>query len=700
MNASIEKYRAVIKNQIDEEFESICNNILSENNINFLIQNVISMISNSEFKEDINMNLINDKDNYWNAMYEKNKIILNYFQQNKPGILDNLKERFISIIQTEFLQNLEKKILWRDFLKDSLVSIQKDINIKYTEMLNKCDYQEDLEKYIEKYDIFYEKILIDLKTKYFNNISEKRFEEAKNSIKNICKEEYIKILNNKLPIWENIKNDILSRIKENLDSYLFKIFNQKEFKDQINQNEGTKESFMNIIPLEIKENKQIKKSKENELNNYIESEIKKAINTFNLKKDKLPLFEDYLKEKIKLCSNKVDMKIKELLNKFHYQEDKIIFNSDSIFSFLTNNDEKIYENVGSKIEEMNYKLRELCDEKSKEYDSLILKTKPEWNIIKSEKISEIKKICENYGNKLDGVYFQEDIQKIDINNLKKRIIETPDLFKDVESCKKQEINNEIDKIINEEIIVKQNSLQKSLPNWSDIKMQLIDNIKFKMSIKSKNNLDYTNLNNVINVLCQYIETCSDIFNRCKTEEKKNEIRIETKNIAREIGQEYISQKQEEEKRRGLEEQKKIEEQQRRRLEEQKKREKDLILINLINQFYQREREKEEREQREQKEIKQGKTTFDFSDVELPIRYKYKQNDYNVNENNNNEVNNENIDDENNENNDEENIDNENNNDENIDDENNDDENNDDENNDDENNDDENNDDENDSDNNE
>ena len=198
---------------------------------------------------------------------------------------------------------------------------------------------------------------------------------------------------------------------------------------------------------------------------------------------------------------------------------------------------------------MNYKLRELCDEKSKEYDSLILKTKPEWNTIKSEKISEIKKICENYGNKfLDGVYFQEDIQKIDINNLKKRIIETPDLFKDVESCKKQEINNEIDKIINEEIIVKQNSLQKSLPNWSDIKMQLIDNIKFKMSIKSKNNLDYTNLDNVINVLCQYIETCSDIFNRCKTEEKKNEIRIETKNIAREIGQEYISQKQEEEKR--------------------------------------------------------------------------------------------------------------------------------------------------------
>ena len=39
---------------------------------------------------------------------------------------------------------------------------------------------------------------------------------------------------------------------------------------------------MNIIPLEIKENKQIKKSKENVLNNNIESEIEKEINTFNL----------------------------------------------------------------------------------------------------------------------------------------------------------------------------------------------------------------------------------------------------------------------------------------------------------------------------------------------------------------------------------------------------------------------------------
>ena len=362
---------------------------------------------------------------------------------------------------------------------------------------------------------------------------------------------------------------------------------------------------------------------------------------------------------------------------------------------------------------MNYKLRELCDEKSKEYDSLILKTKPEWNTIKSEKISEIKKICENYGNKfLDGVYFQEDIQKIDINNLKKRIIETPDLFKDVESCKKQEINNEIDKIIKEEIIVKQNSLQKSLPNWSDIKMQLIDNIKFKMSIKSKNNLDYTNLDNVINVLCQYIETCSDIFNRCKTEEKKNEIRIETKNIAREIGQEYISKKQKEENKKRLEEQRRIEEEMRR--EQDKKFFQNLFDIMNQNiqrereQREQREREQREREQREQREREQReKTNFsEFFENENIDDENYGDENYgdeNIDDENNDDENNddENYDDENydeknyvDENNDDENNDDENYDDENYDDENYDDENNDDENNDDQNNDDENNDDDN------
>ena len=62
LDTSIEKYRNLIKKQIDEEFNSICNNIISKNNINFIIKDIISMINCSEFIEDINMDLLNQKD--------------------------------------------------------------------------------------------------------------------------------------------------------------------------------------------------------------------------------------------------------------------------------------------------------------------------------------------------------------------------------------------------------------------------------------------------------------------------------------------------------------------------------------------------------------------------------------------------------------------------------------------------------------
>ena len=72
---SLEQYRKTIKEQIDKEFESICENILSDENINSLIKDIITMINDSEFKEDINMDLINNTDKFWNDMYEKNTII-------------------------------------------------------------------------------------------------------------------------------------------------------------------------------------------------------------------------------------------------------------------------------------------------------------------------------------------------------------------------------------------------------------------------------------------------------------------------------------------------------------------------------------------------------------------------------------------------------------------------------------------------
>jgi len=97
---------------------------------------------------------------------------------------------------------------------------------------------------------------------------------------------------------------------------------------------------LRIIPPDITQNSQIKKEKQNEIHNLIENEVENAVKMLNEKREKMSLFEESIGNKIKICSKIIDDKMKEILNKFHYLEDKIIFNSDTIFSLLTNNQEK------------------------------------------------------------------------------------------------------------------------------------------------------------------------------------------------------------------------------------------------------------------------------------------------------------------------------------------------------------------------
>jgi hypothetical protein len=92
---SLEKFRKSIKEQIEILFNSICEDILSDKNINDILKNIIIMINETEFLEDVNMNLINNKEKFWKDEYEKNKIILNYFKETKINILNNLKENFL-----------------------------------------------------------------------------------------------------------------------------------------------------------------------------------------------------------------------------------------------------------------------------------------------------------------------------------------------------------------------------------------------------------------------------------------------------------------------------------------------------------------------------------------------------------------------------------------------------------------------------
>ena len=600
LDTSIEKYRNLIRKQIDKEFNSICNNIISKDNINFLIKDIIHMINISEFKEDINMDLINQKEKFWDEIYEKNKIIFNYFKESRPAIVDNLKERFFSIINSILQNLLSQKIMWSEFLKDSLSSIEKYINESYINMFYKCDYEEDIEKYVEKYDIFYEKKIKPIQDKFYKNKSKERVKEAEEKIKNICKEAYNKILNNKLPKWNNIKKDICTRIKEILKSYIFKIFNGKEFKDEINPNLGKKNKFMNIIPLDIKENNLIKKSRENEIINLIENEIENAVKLFNKKRETLPLFKEHTDNIIKFCRKIIDNKIKELLCQFHYFEEKIQYNSDSFFYLLTKNQE-IYKNCGKNIKEINDKIRELCDKKSKEYDLLVIQNKPQWNKIKSEKMKKIIEICQNVEKQIfENAYYQEDVKEIDKDNLKKLIKQLPDLYKYVESNKKEEINSLINEYIEKtcEIIhYKKNRLQ----NWEMIKTQLIQQSIIQMTNKCKSELGSTNLNTVIIILCKHMESFPNFFNKCKTEEKKNEIRAEIKYNAKPIAQEYIYRKEEERRRREEEEKRRIEEEKKIKREVEERKRIEAFNMKLIEEQNRRWKEVEEYRRKEEQE---------------------------------------------------------------------------------------------------
>jgi len=163
IDLSLEQYRKYIKEQIDNQFQSICENILSPSNIESLIKNVKDMIIKAEFKEDINMKEINDIEKYWNIIYKKNEIILNYFKETKKNILNNLKENFISEINKIFQNILSKKILWKNYLKDSLVEIQKHINQNYLGMMKQCNYQEDVDKFVKKSDEFYKLVFPEIK---------------------------------------------------------------------------------------------------------------------------------------------------------------------------------------------------------------------------------------------------------------------------------------------------------------------------------------------------------------------------------------------------------------------------------------------------------------------------------------------------------------------------------------------------------
>ena len=591
---SVEQYQKHIKEQIDKEFQSICDNILSDENINELIKEVVEMINKAEFKEDVDMKQINDLNNFWSLMYQNNQLILDYFKNRKAGLLDNLRENFFSKINKIFTNLLEQKIIWENFSKDILINIQKEVNKKYLELFRKCEYQEDIEIYVIKPDDFFNDIILILKEQYFKNLSEKRIIEISQKIKQICFNEYEKIIKNKLPLWKNLKADLTIRIKESIKTYMFQIFNGKKFRDEINPNLGRKDIIMDQIPKNIRENNFNKNEKKKEVNDIIEAEVENGIIQFNASREKLPLLKETIGNIINKCTEIINKKINELLQQFFYLEEKINFDSDTIFAFLTK-DGSIYKNFGSKLDDIIIKLKELCDNKATEYNLLVKKSKPEWNVVKSQKILIINEKCVEFTNNLfKNAVFQDNIQSIDMKNLKTQIEKIPNLYERVAEHKKNEINVEIDKFIQiteERILSKKNGLQ----NWDTIKLQKLQQAFIEMTNKSKSDLRSLNANEITEKLVEHINLIPKFFDFCKDNERKKEIINEIRISARQIAQDYINNKTEEIKKTKQHEEITKNLQNMIILEEKRAKEEEKKRIELENRLQEQERKRKEEE---------------------------------------------------------------------------------------------------------
>ena len=591
---SVEQYQKHIKEQIDKEFQSICDNILSDENINELIKEVVEMINKAEFKEDVDMKQINDLNNFWSLMYQNNQLILDYFKNRKAGLLDNLRENFFSKINKIFTNLLEQKIIWENFSKDILINIQKEVNKKYLELFRKCEYQEDIEIYVIKPDDFFNDIILILKEQYFKNLSEKRIIEISQKIKQICFNEYEKIIKNKLPLWKSLKADLTIRIKESIKTYMFQIFNGKKFRDEIDPNLGRKDIIMDQIPKNIRENNFNKNEKKKEINDIIEAEVDNGIIQFNASREKLPLLKETIGNIINKCTEIINKKINELLQQFFYLEEKINFDSDTIFAFLTK-DGSIYKNFGSKLDDIIIKLKELCDNKATEYNLLVKKSKPEWNVVKSQKILIINEKCVEFTNNLfKNAVFQDNIQSIDMKNLKTQIEKIPNLYERVAEHKKNEINVEIDKFIQiteERILSKKNGLQ----NWDTIKLQKLQQAFIEMTNKSKSDLRSLNANEITEKLVEHITLIPKFFDFCKDNERKKEIINEIRISARQIAQDYINNKTEEIKKTKQHEEITKNLQNMIILEEKRAKEEEKKRIELENRLREQERKRKEEE---------------------------------------------------------------------------------------------------------
>ena len=605
-NAMI-KFRNSIENQFEKEFEIKSKEIISDEYIDKYIINIINEINKAHFKEDIDMNIVEEYKNIWNLINEENEKLFSYFKERKLISIEILKNNFNDLLEKKIKNLISKKKAWKSFFEEKKEIILKDISSQYSESFRKIQYQEDFNNIIKPSETLSKELYEKYNERYFKNIPKAKKKIIINWIKEECKNEYNKIkeYNEIKPKWENIIKNIKFIIKEILHSYIKDIFNGKYFRNEIDFELGKKDIFLNKIPEELINYPEITKDKQEEIINIINDEVNKAVALFNKKRENLPSFDQVLLIKEKMCNQIADKKIKELMSQFSYEEDKIHFDTDNFYSLLRQN-EKINLNIPQNNIKFDNMIKKVSQNKSNEYNNILVPQLPKWSEIKEYIKLKIENKCKEFiSNIMKNKYYKEDV-KYDIDDLDFYIVSL-NLFDEISPNK----NNEIIDLINE---MKENTKKNikieinNLTKWSNQKELLVQSGYLIMNDRLKSHVNTKNLNEIINILVDEVLNTPNMLDSCKNEKQTNEFISEIQIKAEQIAKNYIKNKNEEERiireNQILLEKQRQEQERLLRLKREKYERKQKEMENKIKEERQRaERERISREKAEKEAMK-------------------------------------------------------------------------------------------------
>ena len=316
--------------------------------------------------------------------------------------------------------------------------------------------------------------------------------------------------------------NLFEKVQGILKKYLEEIFFGKYFKDQIDPKLGTKEELYKLIPNDIIENEDLIVERKNQMTEMIRDQVNNAKELFNSTRNQLPLFSEFIESKKNLCINIVDQKMNEILPKFYYFEDKILFNQDTIKSLIMSNPE-VFQNIGNKMNEINAMINTIAGQKSQEYDLIVERNKPKWNEIKEEKITLISSFCNKiFENLTDRKKYKDEMGNLNLQEIKKQLLNINGLYNKVEGNRKNELNKIIDMNL-KELEKDYNIFKNNLPSWTNIMEQkiqtaslimerLVNNALLNYEYKEdalNNKLTSANLYDHVNLLPKFYDGISE-----------------------------------------------------------------------------------------------------------------------------------------------------------------------------------------------